>query len=124
MFTPNNEIDYTQQATEIAEWTERNYGYFVNKNSDKIKIIQDFSEQLERLPIGAMSYIKQIENNFIDTGITHPPSPATFIHELKIYFNKINAKNGYVKVITIDYFGKKYVNKFTSRGKFISRKSL
>jgi hypothetical protein len=124
MFTPKNKIDYIEIATEIAEWTERNYGYFVNKNSDKIKVIQDFSEQLERLPIGAMSYVKQIKNNFIDTGIKHPPSPATFIQHLKILFNKIKTKNGYIKVISSDYFGKKYVNKFTKNGKFISRTSL
>lgn len=88
MYTQANEIDYIEIATEIAEWFERNYGYFVNKNSDKEQIRDDFAEQLKRLPFDAMSYIQQIKNNFIDSSITYPPSPATFIQELKICFNK------------------------------------
>lgn len=126
MFTPEKKLNYLEIATEIAEWIRRNYGYFVNKISDKNKINEDFAEQLERLPIEAMSYIKQIENNFIDSGIKHPPTPATFIQELKICFNKIKAKNknGYVKVISKDYLGNKYVNKFTKNGKLIDRVSL
>jgi len=88
MHTHNEKIDFLEIATEIAEWFERNYGYFVNKNSDKIKIIQDFEEQLKRLPIGAMSYIQQAKNNFIDFGNNRPPLPATFIKELRICFNK------------------------------------
>jgi len=87
MHTPNNQIDFLENATEIAEWIERNYGFFVNKNSDKVKIVQDFAKHLERLPMGAMSYIQQAKNNFIDTGIKHPPSPVAFIQELKICFN-------------------------------------
>ncbi len=124
MHTPTTNIDYIQIATEIAEWMRRNYGYFVNKNSDRNLIVEDFAEQLKRLPIDAMSYIQQTKNNFIDSGIKHPPSPATFIQELKICFNKIKTENGYVKVISIDYSGKKYINKFTNNGKFVSRTGL
>lgn len=83
MFTPKKEIDYLEIASEISEWFERNYGYFVNKNSDKIKIIQDFAGQLERLPVGVMSYIQQTKNHFIDSGIKHPPVPPVFIRELR-----------------------------------------
>lgn len=88
MHTPTTNIDYIKTASGIAEWMRRNYGYFVNKDSNRNQIVQDFAEQLERLPVGAMHYIQQTENNFIDTGIKHPPSPATFIQELKICFNK------------------------------------
>jgi hypothetical protein len=75
-------------ATEIAEWARINYGYFVNKDSDRNQINQNLSEQLERLPVGAMSYIQQTKNNFIDTDIKRPPSPAMFIQDLKICFNQ------------------------------------
>jgi len=88
MYTPLEKIDYVENASEIAEWAERNYGYFVNKNSDESKIIQDFASQLERLPLGAMSYIQQTKNNFIDAGNSRPPSPIIFIKELKIIFNR------------------------------------
>jgi hypothetical protein len=124
MHTPENKIDYVEIANGIGKWIERSYGYFGNKNSDRNKIDKDFAEQLKRLPVGAMAYIKQIENDFIDSGIKYPPSPATFIQDLKILFNKIKTKNGYIDVISSDYFGKKYVNTFTNNGKFISRTSL
>lgn len=88
MFTPKEKIDYIETATEITEWIERTYGYVVNKNSDNIKIRDDFAEQLERLKVGEMSCIQQVKNNFIDSGITRPPTPTTFIQELKICFNK------------------------------------
>lgn len=99
MHTPLNEIDYIQIATEIAEWVERNYGYFVNKNSDKIKIIQDFADQLERLSIDSIAYIEQAKNNFIDRGTTQPPIPLAFIQELKkIILNK----NRKIKPVYVD----------------------
>ena len=73
MHTPLIKLDYIQIATEIAEWIERNYGYFVNKDSDKIKIIQDFAEQLKRLPVGAMSYTQAVKNKLIHSGNNRQP---------------------------------------------------
>lgn len=124
MYTLEQKINYIEIATEIAEWMERNFGYFVNKNVNKNKVINDFSKQLKRLPVGAMSFYEQVQNNLIDTGIKRPPSPSAFIQELKICFNTIKTENGHVKVISSDYSGKKYVNTFTKSGKFISRTSL
>jgi len=123
MHTPDSQLDYKFFAIEISEWIERNYGYFVNKNSDKNEIIQDFKSQLERLPVGAMSYIQQVKNNLIDSGIKHPPTPATFIQDLKICFNKTKIESGYVEVFS-NYLGKNYVNKFSKSGKFISRSPI
>ncbi len=86
-----NCIDYTYVATNIAEWVERNYGYFVNKNSDKVEIIKDFANQLSRLDPSLMSYIEQAKNNFFDNNLSsstnydyqHPPNPLMFVRELK-----------------------------------------
>jgi len=88
MHTPKPNINFREIALEISEWIERNYGYFVNKNSDKNKIIDDFAEQLERLPVGAMSYIQQAKNNFIDSDTNRPPLPVDFIQHLKIIYNQ------------------------------------
>lgn len=109
MFTPKNKIDYIEVASEISEWFERNYGYFVNKNSDKIKIIQDFSSQLERLPIDAMLYIEQTKNNFIDSGIKHPPAPPVFIRELRAtwYAKKTQTQTQPVYVDKIKFIAEK-----------------
>lgn len=102
MYTPDEDkLDYTLVANEIAEWFERSYGYFVNKSSDKGKATDDFAKQLSRLPVDAMSYIEQNKNHFIDSGIKLPPSPATFIQELKICFNK-NKKVQKVQPVYVD----------------------
>lgn len=91
MYTEEPKIDFKEIASNIAEWTERNYGYFVNQSSDKIEIIKDLATQLERLELkhlGSMSYIEQAKNNFIDRDIDRPPLPTQFINEIKICFNK------------------------------------
>lgn len=137
MFTPENKIDYIKIATEIAEWVERNFGYFVNKNSDKAKVIQDFSEQLERLPIESMSYIQQAKNNFIDKGDARPPTPLVFIQELKIiliknnnnkkpvYFDKVKYIVEQLYAIKNDTQKIKYIKTLSARGKLkLEKKSI
>jgi hypothetical protein len=88
MHTSSPKIDFIEIASDIAEWIERNYGYFVNAKSEESKIVQDFAEQLSRLPVGAMSYIQQAKNNFIDRNFSRPPLPTQFINELRIIFNQ------------------------------------
>lgn len=123
MHTPIKKLDYLYFATEISEWIERNYGYFVNKNSDKIKIIKDFAEQLERLPVEAMSYIQQAKNNIIDSGDTHPPLSVNFIKELKNILNKEKKlkknKNDFIKIFSKDALGNCYCYTRTLQGKLI-----
>lgn len=92
----NSNIDYLAIATDISEWVERNYGYFVNKNSDKVEIVKDFAEQLARLDPHAMSFIQQSKNNLVDDLICnfapgtrpHPPTPLMFLSELRKCVNK------------------------------------
>ena len=88
MHTPIQKLDYLEIAVGIGEWIERNYRYFVSKDTSNIEIAKDFAMQLERLPIGAMSYIQQAKNSIIDAGNTYPPLPVDFIKELKILFNR------------------------------------
>lgn len=127
MWTPKPKVDFIETATEISEWIERNYGYFVNKNSDKVKIIKDFANQLERLPVDALSFIQQAKNNFIDYGIARPPLPLEFIQELKkVFRNNENDKqeSSVPPVYSIDSTGNKYVSHFTNTGRLISHKKI
>lgn len=97
MYSETSKIHFISIAIDISEWIERNWGYFVNKNSDKNQIIKDFANELERLPNDAMSYIQQIKNNLIDEGGKYPPTPSIFIYKLKIInniqMNKTNVIN-------------------------------
>lgn len=88
MYTPEPKIDYMGIAAEISEWIERNYGYFVNKTSNKIIIIDDFAYQLKRLPVENLSYIQRTKNSFFDQNLHRPPLPCEFIAELKLIANK------------------------------------
>ena len=125
MHTPNIKIDYIHNSSEISEWFERNFGYFVNKNSDMVKIVQDLAYQLERLPAGAMSYILQTQNDFLDEGNKHPPTPAEFIKALKINFNKVEKEsNKTIKLYSIDSIGNKHLYERDLNGKLISHKRI
>ncbi len=100
MFTPIEKIDYFETAVEIGEWAERNYRFFVNKDTDNVEIAKEFAAQLERLPAEAMHYIQQAKNKIIDTGNTYPPLPVDFIKELKKIF--ILNRNKKIKPVYVD----------------------
>lgn len=125
MYTPST-INYFKTASEISEWFERNFGYFVNKNSDKEKIVQDLAYQLERLPLGAMSYISQTLNDFVDGGNNRPPSLAEFIKALAINFNKVKkaTENKTIKIYSIDQTGNKHLYLRDFGGNLISHQIL
>lgn len=141
MHTIMPKLDYLEIASEITEWIERNFGYFVNKNSDKDKIIQDFSHQLERLPLESMSYLQQAKNNFYDKGLSRPPSPVEFIAELKtilnkqqnqetvkiMRFNKVSFLMSHLFKMKTDSKKIKYINLLAEKGKlkqFLDNRSI
>ena len=79
----NNQVDCIQIATEIASWCERNYGYFIRSKSDKVRTIQDFSEQLARLTIHQQNVWNIALNQHYDMGLAHPPLPAQIIKTMR-----------------------------------------
>ena len=84
----NNDIDNKQTdcieiATEISSWCERNYGYFIRSKSDKVKTIQDFSEQIGRLTIHQQNTWHIALNQHYDMGLAHPPLPAQIIKTMR-----------------------------------------
>ena len=84
----NNDIDNKQTdcieiATEISSWCERNYGYFIRSKSDKVKTIQDFSEQIARLSIHQQNTWHIALNQHYDMGLGHPPLPAQIIKTMR-----------------------------------------
>jgi hypothetical protein len=141
MYTEHQKIDFKEIASNIAEWAERNYGYFINKSRDEVETIKDLATQLERLPFGSMSYIEQAKNNFIDRGIDRPPLPVQFINEIKIcfdknreipksrltFFEKITILNNRINSLSTDGEKIKYIEFLSDKGKLepiFQRKSI
>jgi len=75
--------DYREIATEIAEWCERNYGYFIRGKADKIKTIEEFADQLSRLTDGQINARQIALNQHFDTGVQHPPVPAQLLKTMR-----------------------------------------
>lgn len=79
----NKQLDCIQIATEISSWCERNYGYFIRSKSDRIKTINDFSEQIARLTIHQQNTWHIALNQHYDMGLAHPPLPAQIIKTMR-----------------------------------------
>ncbi len=73
------QFDCIEIATEIAEWCERNYGYFIKSKSNKIKTIEDFATQLCRLTPLQLNQRQKAMHCYFDSGVSHPPLPTQII---------------------------------------------
>jgi len=79
----NKKLDCITIATEISSWCERNYGYFIRSKSDRLKTINDFSEQISRLTIHQQNTWHIALNQHYDMGLAHPPLPAQIIKTMR-----------------------------------------
>jgi len=107
MYQKEEQLDLAIISTDIANWSINHYGYFVKSSLDKLEMLEQFTNDLARLPQNSLRFVNQVENDWIDEGHNRPPTIPEFLKRLRTLHNRDQGNNKQIeyKPKSTDYAG-------------------
>ena len=107
MYQKEEQLDLAIISTDIANWSINHYGYFVKSSLDKLEMLEQFTNDLARLPQNSLRFVVQVQNDWIDEGHNRPPTIPEFLKRLRTLHNRDQENNKQIeyKPKSTDYAG-------------------
>lgn len=91
MYQVEDKIEFMEMASEISQWAEVLFGYFVKSNrsdEEKAQLVQAFADELGNLPSNSLKFIPQAKAKWIEESHPRPPSIPQFLQMLREFNNR------------------------------------